>query len=105
VLLLVMHHIVSDGWSLGVLVREVAALYAAFHAGQPSPLPELPLQYPDFAAWQRGWLSGERLERQQRYWKQQLGASCSRSSCPPTSRARPCRPTTARPTRSGSRPR
>ena len=48
-----MHHIVSDGWSMGVLVRELAALYEAFAQGQPSPLPELPVQYADYAAWQR----------------------------------------------------
>ena len=52
-LLLTMHHIVSDGWSLGVLVRELAALYEAFAAGEPSPLPELPVQYADYAVWQR----------------------------------------------------
>ncbi|HEX8821925.1 MAG TPA: condensation domain-containing protein, partial [Archangium sp.] len=72
VLLLTMHHIVSDGWSMGVLLKEVAALYQAFASGQPSPLPELPVQYADYAAWQRGWLQGEVLERQVRYWKQQL---------------------------------
>ena len=55
---LTMHHIVSDGWSMGVLVREVAALYPAFVEGRPSPLPELPVQYADFAVWQRSWLSG-----------------------------------------------
>ena len=48
-----MHHIVSDGWSMGVLVRELGALYEAFSAGQPSPLPELPVQYADYAVWQR----------------------------------------------------
>src|SRR5262249_30883755 len=57
-----MHHIVSDGWSMGVLVREVGALYAAFAAGRPSPLAPLPIQYADFAAWQRGWLQGQALE-------------------------------------------
>ena len=55
-----MHHIVSDGWSMGVLVRELAALYAAFAQGQPSPLPALPVQYADYAVWQRQWLQGER---------------------------------------------
>ena len=55
-LLLNLHHIVSDGWSMGVLVRELAALYAAFPRARPSPLPELPIQYADFAVWQRGWL-------------------------------------------------
>ena len=72
VALLVMHHIVSDGWSMGVLVREIAALYAARLAGRPSPLAELPVQYADFAAWQRQWLAGERLEAQLQYWKRQL---------------------------------
>ncbi|HBL29679.1 MAG TPA: non-ribosomal peptide synthetase, partial [Acidobacteria bacterium] len=68
-LLLVLHHIVSDGWSMGVLVREVTALYAAFAAGRPSPLPELAVQSADYAAWQRGWLSGDVLEREVRYWR------------------------------------
>jgi amino acid adenylation domain-containing protein len=72
VLLLCMHHIISDGWSMGVLVREVASLYQAFSAGQPSPLPELPLQYADFAAWQRQWLQGEALDAQLDWWRQQL---------------------------------
>jgi amino acid adenylation domain-containing protein/non-ribosomal peptide synthase protein (TIGR01720 family) len=73
VLLLTMHHIISDGWSTGVLVREFTALYEAFQAGKPSPLPELPLQYADFAVWQRQWLDGEVLEAQLAYWKRQLG--------------------------------
>jgi condensation domain-containing protein len=68
----VMHHIVSDGWSMGVIVRELAALYEARCAKRDSPLPELAIQYPDYAEWQRDWLSGERLERQQHYWKTQL---------------------------------
>ncbi|MCY1041447.1 amino acid adenylation domain-containing protein [Corallococcus sp. bb12-1] len=72
VLLLVMHHIISDGWSLGVLLRELATLYGAFAQGAPSPLPELPIQYADFAHWQREYLAGEVLEKQLRYWKQQL---------------------------------
>ena len=62
-LLLTLHHIVTDGWSMGVLLRELAALYAAFARGRPSPLPELPVQYADFAVWQRRWLAGEVLER------------------------------------------
>jgi amino acid adenylation domain-containing protein len=73
VLLVSMHHIISDGWSMGVFVRELTTLYNAFIAGQPSPLPELPLQYADFAVWQRRWLQGEVLEAQMRYWTQQLG--------------------------------
>ncbi len=71
-LLLTMHHIVSDGWSMGVLVREISALYGAARAGSPSPLPELPIQYADFAVWQRGWLRGEVLERQLAYWREKL---------------------------------
>ncbi|WP_163996532.1 non-ribosomal peptide synthase/polyketide synthase [Pyxidicoccus caerfyrddinensis] len=72
VLMLNTHHIISDGWSVGVLVRELGALYVAFHAGQPSPLPELPVQYADYAVWQRGWLQGEVLDSQLGWWKQQL---------------------------------
>jgi amino acid adenylation domain-containing protein len=70
--LLTMHHIVSDGWSMGLLVRELTALYESFCTGQPAVLPELRIQYADFAAWQREWLMGERLERQLAYWRQQL---------------------------------
>jgi amino acid adenylation domain-containing protein len=66
------HHIASDGWSMGVLQRELVALYQAFRAGDPSPLPALSVQYADFAAWQRQWLSGERLEQQLAYWRDQL---------------------------------
>jgi amino acid adenylation domain-containing protein len=72
VVLFTMHHIVADGWSLGVLVREVAALYEAFSEGRPSPLEELPIQYADFAVWQRDWLQGAELEEQLSYWKRQL---------------------------------
>jgi amino acid adenylation domain-containing protein len=70
--LLTTHHIVSDGWSMGILVREVGALYRAFNAGEPSPLPELPVQYADFAVWQRNFLQGETLERQLCYWRKRL---------------------------------
>ncbi|HSK77358.1 MAG TPA: amino acid adenylation domain-containing protein, partial [Thermoanaerobaculia bacterium] len=70
--LLTMHHIVSDGWSTGVLVRELGALYAAFLEGLPSPLPELAIQYADFAAWQRRHLSGERLESELAWWRERL---------------------------------
>jgi amino acid adenylation domain-containing protein len=72
VLLFTMHHIISDGWSVNILFREVAALYEAFTRGEPSPLPELPIQYADFAAWQRGWLRGDQLEEQLGYWREQL---------------------------------
>jgi amino acid adenylation domain-containing protein len=72
VALLTMHHIVSDGWSMGILVHEISALYEAFTQGQPSPLSELKIQYADFAAWQRQWLRGEALERQLSYWREQL---------------------------------
>jgi amino acid adenylation domain-containing protein/non-ribosomal peptide synthase protein (TIGR01720 family)/FkbM family methyltransferase len=75
VLLLVMHHIVSDGWSMGVLIRELTALYEAFSAGQPSPLPELSLQYADYAAWQQEWLRGEALEAQLSWWREELSGA------------------------------
>ncbi len=69
------HHVVSDGWSLNVLTREVSALYGAFSRGEPSPLPELEIQYADFAAWQRRWLSGEVLDRQLDFWRDRLGGA------------------------------
>ena len=69
------HHIVSDGWSTGILVREVAALYTAYRTGRPSPLEELPIQYADFAHWQRQWLQGDVLERLMSYWRQQLAGA------------------------------
>src|SRR5689334_2278424 len=72
VLFLTMHHIVSDGWSLGVLFRELAAIYKAFAGGEPSPLPPLPIQYADFAVWQRESLQGPALHRQLDYWKAKL---------------------------------
>src|SRR5262249_19466921 len=72
VMLLVMHHIVGDGWSVGVFVKELALLYEAYCAGKSSPLTELPVQYADYAAWQRQWLQGEALDTQIRYWKEQL---------------------------------
>ncbi|HEX6291081.1 MAG TPA: amino acid adenylation domain-containing protein [Herpetosiphonaceae bacterium] len=72
VLLLTLHHIIADGWSLGVLLRELVALYQGCASGQTAALPPLPIQYADFAAWQRGWVQGELLDRQMAYWKQQL---------------------------------
>ncbi|MEH2128457.1 condensation domain-containing protein [Nostoc sp.] len=72
-LLLTMHHIVADGWAIGVLIHEIATLYEAFSHGKPSPFSELSIQYADFAVWQRQWLQGERLETQLAYWQKQLG--------------------------------
>ena len=72
ILLLTMHHIISDGWSWGVLLHELAVLYDAFSQGQPSPLPELPMQYADYAHWQRQWLHSEAGKAQLAYWMQQL---------------------------------
>jgi amino acid adenylation domain-containing protein len=72
VLLVTMHHIVSDGWSTGIIVRELNELYRAYLEGKESPLPDLQLQYSDFAAWQRKWLQGEVLEFQLEYWRRQL---------------------------------
>jgi amino acid adenylation domain-containing protein len=72
VLLISMHHIATDGWSLSVFVREVATLYESFSRGEQSPLAELPIQYADYAAWQREWLQGDALERQMNYWRARL---------------------------------
>ena len=72
VVLLTMHHIIADGWSIGVLVREVSALFEAFRQGEPSPLPEPSLQYADFAAWQRDWFRGDVLRAQLDYWSGKL---------------------------------
>src|SRR6201991_4534612 len=73
IVLLTMHHIISDGWSMGVLIRELGALYQAYSAGQESPLEELAIQYGDYAQWQREWLQGEVLEQKLGYWREQLG--------------------------------
>ncbi|HEU4454890.1 MAG TPA: condensation domain-containing protein, partial [Longimicrobium sp.] len=75
VLLLSMHHIVSDGWSMGVLFRELSVLYAAYRDGRESPLPELAVQYADYAVWQREQLRGEMLERQLSYWRKRLAGA------------------------------
>ncbi|MFL6289705.1 MAG: amino acid adenylation domain-containing protein, partial [Thermoanaerobaculia bacterium] len=75
VLLLTMHHIVSDGWSMRVLLRELRALYDAFAAGKPAALPPLPVQYADFAVWQRGWLAGETLEAEIAWWRERLAGA------------------------------
>src|SRR6185369_939369 len=71
-LLFTMHHIIADGWSLGVLGRELEILYDAYKAGETSPLPEPSIQYADFSIWQREWLQGEVLESQLDYWREQL---------------------------------
>ena len=88
VLLLNMHHSISDGWSIGVLNRELATLYTAYHQGQASPLPPLPIQYADFAHWQRQWLQGEVLQTQIDYWKTQLRGAPALLELP-TDRPRP----------------
>src|SRR4030095_6572369 len=80
-------HIVSDGWSMGVLVKEVSALYEAYRSGAESPLTELPVQYADYALWQREWLQGEVLEEQLKYWEEKL-AGAPRQVELPTDRAR-----------------
>ncbi|OUS31220.1 hypothetical protein A9Q99_04275 [Gammaproteobacteria bacterium 45_16_T64] len=72
VLIVTMHHIVADGWSMGVLIKELAALYEAFAQDQSSPLEPLKIQYGDFSQWQREWLSGDRLNKQLSYWKEHL---------------------------------
>jgi amino acid adenylation domain-containing protein len=84
VLLLNMHHIVFDGWSRGLLFKELSSLYAALSSGRPSPLRDLPVQYADFSLWQREWLQGEVLEEQLGYWKQQLGGAPSVLALPST---------------------
>ncbi|HEX9936884.1 MAG TPA: amino acid adenylation domain-containing protein, partial [Longimicrobium sp.] len=88
VLLLCMHHIVSDEWSTEVLFREMAALYAAFREGRPSPLAELPVQYADYASWQREHLRGEVLERQLAWWRERLAGAPALLELP-TDRPRP----------------
>jgi amino acid adenylation domain-containing protein len=90
VLLVTMHHIVADDWSMGILVRELSALYGAFSAGRPSPLTELPLQYPDFSVWQQKAMNGEALGQQLAYWKTQLEGLQILEL--PTDRARPAAP-------------
>src|SRR6266542_2521362 len=90
VFLLTQHHIVSDGASLGVFVRELSVLYRAFQEQRPDPLPPLAIQYPDYAAWQREWLSGERLQRQSDYWRQALADAPTLLELP-TDRPRPQR--------------
>jgi amino acid adenylation domain-containing protein/FkbH-like protein len=72
---IVMHHIISDGWSMSVLISEIASLYPGYVSGKPSPFQDLPIQYRDFAVWQRQWLSGETLEKELEYWRNQLAGT------------------------------
>ncbi|WP_442937952.1 amino acid adenylation domain-containing protein [Nostoc sp.] len=88
ILLVCMHHVVSDGWSMGVFLQELAALYNAYSQAQPSPLTPLPIQYADFALWQRQWLQGGVLQSQLNYWQQQLKDAPALLSLP-TDRPRP----------------
>ncbi|WP_254061908.1 condensation domain-containing protein, partial [Granulicella sp. L60] len=75
VLLITMHHIVSDGWSIGVLVHELSTLYSAYLRGESDPLPELSIQYVDYAVWQRKWIEGEVLQQQAAYWQTALAGA------------------------------
>jgi amino acid adenylation domain-containing protein len=88
ILLLTMHHIVSDGWSRGVLYSELSVLYEAFAKGEPSPLADLPVQYADFAIWQRNWMQGQVLEQHLAFWKRHLDEA-PRALVLPTDRRRP----------------
>lgn len=78
----IMHHIITDHWSNEVLISEITSLYNAFVAGKPSPLPDLPAQYADFANWQRQWLQGEQLEKLLGYWKSHLAGDLPRLELP-----------------------
>jgi len=88
IILLTIHHIVSDGWSMGVLAREITSLYEAFSNGHAPALPELPIQYADYAIWQQEWLQGKVLEEQLVYWKQRLSGTLPVMELP-TDRPRP----------------
>ncbi|HEU0079166.1 MAG TPA: condensation domain-containing protein, partial [Longimicrobiaceae bacterium] len=88
VLLLTVHHIVSDRWSMGVLVDELSALYAAYRKGEPDPLPPLAVQYADYAVWQRRWVDGEMLKEQAAYWRRVLAGAPGLMELP-TDRVRP----------------
>jgi amino acid adenylation domain-containing protein len=88
ILLFNMHHIVSDGWSMGVLIGEVTAIYDAFSDARPTPLSDLPVQYADFAEWQRDWLQGDVLAAELSYWKRQMEGTSGMLEMP-TDRPRP----------------
>ena len=90
-LVVTMHHIISDGWSMGVLVKEISDLYNAFVKGDPSSLDELPVQYADFSVWQRNWLQGPVLEEQLSFWKEQLEGAPAVTELP-SDRSRPAVP-------------
>ncbi len=92
ILSMITHHIASDGWSSGILLRELGALYEVALQGKSADLPELPIQYADYAVWQRNWLQGEVLEQQLAYWKRQLEGAPPVLLLP-TDRPRPERPT------------
>ena len=88
VLAVTIHHIASDGWSMGVFVEELSKLYAAASTGLQAALPDLEIQYADYALWQRQWLEGDVLDKQLDYWKQELHAVPTVLELP-TDRARP----------------
>jgi amino acid adenylation domain-containing protein len=88
VLLLVMHHSISDGWSMGILTRELGELYARFSRGEADTLPALPLRYRDFARWERSWLQGEKLEALLSHWRSRLAGAPQVLELP-TDRPRP----------------
>ncbi|MGZ4954748.1 MAG: amino acid adenylation domain-containing protein, partial [Methylobacter sp.] len=90
-LLFTLHHIISDGWSIGILIREFSELYRAFIDGRPSPLSELPIQYADFAYWQKQWLQSAAYEKQLAYWQRQLQGAPDTLALP-TDRSRPAQP-------------
>ena len=94
-LLLTLHHVSADNWSVAVLMREVSAFYDSLATGMPLSLPELPVQYADFSVWQRGWLSGEVLEKQLAFWRSRLDGAPRRLDLPvdrPGPRPRPSAP-------------
>src|ERR1051326_7325908 len=86
--MLSMHHTICDGWSLSIFLKELGTIYEAYLRGIPSPLPELPIQYADFAVWQREYLQGETLRSQLTYWKQQFDGASTVLQLP-TDRPRP----------------
>ncbi|WP_235429859.1 non-ribosomal peptide synthetase, partial [Xanthomonas sp. GPE 39] len=90
VLFVTMHHIVSDGWSMGILINELSVLYRAFARGEADPLPPLPIQYADYASWQRQWLAGDVLQQQAAYWRDALSGAPELLELP-TDRPRPTR--------------